>query len=343
MNKIFYLFIALSAFLISSCGSKQRNTNQSPEKTQAIDSIYNFDELAFLIRKDPHDAKLFVERAKLYVKQNNFEEAINDIEIATKIDSLNSSYYIHLADLYLKSGKSGKSKETLERCLKFNPQTVEAMHRLANLYFYVREYTKSMEWLNKTQEADHNYAQIYFTKGMIYKETGDTSMAIRNFQIAVEKEPDYYDSYILLGLLYADKKDSLAIAYYQNAIRIIPTSIEAHYNLAMFYQLNAYENRAIHEYSIILNEIDSLQPNIYFNLGYIYMQYSNEYKKAITNYTNAIRLNETYVPAYYNRGYCYEQLRIYNLARKDYKKSLEIAENYELAIEGLNRLDRLNP
>lgn len=334
------LILIVLAFLFTFCGNKESKTVQSSEE-HVVDSALTIKKLTELIRKNPFDANLYNERAKLNIRQSRIEDAINDLEIAYKIDSLNPEYFIQLSDLYLKNGNSDKTKEILDRFLKYNPKNVYAMHRLANLYFYVKEYTKAMEWLNKTQEVDRNFAQIYYTKGMIYKETGDTNMSIRNFQVAVEKEPEYYDAYIWLGLLYAEKRDSIAIAYYENAIQIIPSSIEAHYNLAMYFQQNNYENKALNEYNLILTEIDSLQPNIYFNIGYIYMQYLNEYKRAITKFTHAVRLNKSFVQAYYNRGFCFERLRDFEKAEKDYQKSLEIVGNYDLAIQGLNRLDKI--
>lgn len=336
------LILIVFTFLFAYCGNKEKNNAGQSSGTHVVDSVFTIEKLTGLIRKNPLNANLFTERAKLYIRQSRIEEAISDLEIVIKIDSLNPESFILLSGLYLKNGKSGKTKEILKKCLDINPENADVILRLANLYFYVKDYIKAMECLNRAQKIEPNLPLIYFTKGMIYKDNNDVEMAIKNFQIAVEKEPEYYDAYILLGLLYAEKTDSLAIAYYKNAIQIIPSSIEAHYNLAMYFQQNAYENRALNEYNLILTEIDSLQPNIYFNMGYIYMQYLNEYKTAITKFTHAIRINKSYVEAYYNRGYCFENLKDYKLAEKDYQKSLEIVENYDLAIQGLNRLDKMN-
>lgn len=342
MGNRLYIFIILLFFAGISCNNRQKkNTSEADEKITG-DSIQNLESLSALIQKDPRNADLFVERSKLHLQSNQLEEAVNDLLIASKLDSLNPDLYIDLADLQLKLGRSGKAKKALERCLEYNPENTDAMIRLANIYFYVKDYKRSMEWLNKCQKVDRNLAQIYFTKGMIYRENEDTENAIKNFQIAVEKEPDYYDAYILLGLLHAQTKDSLAIAYYQHAIRIIPNSVEAHYNLAMYYQQNDLITRALKEYDYIINEIDSLNPNIHYNKGFVYMHYLEDYKQAIHHFGKAIQFDNNFTEAYYNRGFCFEQLKNYEKARQDYQVALELVENYQLAIEGLNRLDQLN-
>ncbi|NOZ45473.1 MAG: tetratricopeptide repeat protein [Chlorobi bacterium] len=341
MIKISHILVGIAGFFIS-CSTNQNSKQLSENNLVRNDSIKSIEQISQEIRKNPLNANLFVERSKLLILDNKIDEAINDLEIAVKIDSLNTTNYIHLADLYLKIGKSGKTKLILEKCLHFKPDNSDALLRMANLYFYVKNYTKAMEYINKAQKVNRNLPQLYFTKGMIYKETGDTSMAIKNFQIAAEKEPEYYDAYMLLGLLYQQKKDSISCYYYKNAIKIIPLSMEAHYNLAMFYQENGSEKRAINEYTYILNNIDSLQPTIYFNLGYIYMQYFNEYDSAIVKYSKSIEINNQYTEAYYNRGYCYEQLKNLEFAKNDYLKALSITKNYEFAINGLNRLDKIS-
>ncbi len=109
--------------------------------------------------------------------------------------------------------------------------------------------------------------------------------------------------------------------------------------MAYFYQEHGNVERAIQFYHTIIQNIDSLNKNVYFNLGYFQMEYKKNYRQAATEYTKAINLDLNYAEAFLNRGYCFEMLGDFSRAAVDYNASLQIIPNYELAVKALNRLD----
>ncbi len=58
----------------------------------------------------------------------------------------------------------------------------------------------------------------------------------------------------------------------------------------------------------------------YFNRGFSYSK-SGDDSRAISDYTEAIRLNPKYVDAYSNRGVSYDNLGRYLLSTKDARKA----------------------
>ena len=292
------------------------------------------------IRKNPTNSDLFFQRATLYFKNHQIDDAINDLDIAIKLDSTIAKYYIILANYELLKGRSEKVKTTLEKCIRIFPENTKALLMLAKLHLYVKQYKESNNYLKKILRIDKYNPEAYYIRGLIYKENLDTVKAIENIQIAVEYEPEYYDAYILLGLLFSAKSDNIAVDYYNNAIEILPKSIEAHYNLALYYQENNNADKAIEKYNYIISEIDSSISNIYFNLGYVYLVYSDEPENALPYFSKALKIDSNYAEAYYNRGYCYELLNDFENASLDYNKSLDIIPNYSLSINGLNRIEQ---
>ena len=65
----------------------------------------------------------------------------------------------------------------------------------------------------------------------------------------------------------------------------------------------------------------------------------NKFETAVDYFTKTIEINAEYTEAYYNRGFAYELLKDAPNARKDYQKTLELFPNYELAIDGMNRVE----
>jgi tetratricopeptide (TPR) repeat protein len=336
MSKSFFILLIIS---LAVCGCKPGKGGKSEESRQETGSdSTSIEFLSRQINDGDKSPALFAKRAKQYIVQNMPDMAIKDMEIALAVDSLNTGYYLTLADYQMRVGKSGKAKGNLEKCVAIDPENQEATIRLAEIYLYVQQYKESMEWVLKAQKLNANNARVYFVKSLIYKETGDTVRAIDNLFTVVEKDPDSYDGYMLLGSLHAAKKDSLALAFFRNALNLKPHDVDAYYNMAMFYQDNGQPDKALKTYHDLLENGDPEYLFAFYNIGYIYMQQKQDYSKAIEYFTKSIDLKSNYFQAYHNRGFAYEQKGEYALARQDYQKALDIMPNYELSIGGMNRL-----
>lgn len=326
-------------FFLTLAACNQPKTSQSGQEGKPLSDSLRIDSITQLIRENPRETELYSNRADIYLELGNLASAMNDLTIANRLDSLNPIYYIKLADFYLQLGKSETINSLLLKGNKLIPNNKEILYRLGNLYFYIQDYKKALTYLNQATELDPFYAQAFFTKGLVFIETGNIPKAITSLQIAVDREPDYYDAYMQLGLLFAAKSDSLAVAYYNNALRIIPDSYEALYAKAMFYQQTKKLDQAIATYQYLLNEVSNEFHYVHFNLGYIEMTYYGEYERAIAYYDSALIYNPIFPDALCNRAFCYEKTGKKEEARANYMKALEQSPNYPLAIKGLNRLD----
>lgn len=335
-NVFIYSFFLLALFT-GACKNGESDSNT--EQIENNDSL-SIDYISSLIRKTPKDASLFHKRSKLYLKEANIKEAINDITIATRLDSVNPEYRLTAAEYYLIRGKSGKAKNELTKSLKFNPENTEILLKLAEIYLLVKDYKKSTEYLNKVYKYNSGSPKLYFLRALIAKENKDTNKTIENLHIAIEKNPEFYDAYILLGLEYANKKDSMAIEFYNNAINLKPTEVEPYYNLAMYYQENNRFINALSVYKKIINDIDSNYIYAYYNTAYNYLVNLNDYDKAIEYFEKTIEMDSSYVDAIYNLGYSYEKKGDYKTAEEYYNIALKKVTNYQKAIEGLNRIDK---
>lgn len=329
----FIYTIVLILLVLISCKQKP--------KTEVVDFKVDTLSVEYLnnkIRENPYNSFLFSKRAKLYFSKADFSSAIGDMKIAISLDSLIQDYYVDLSNYYLLNKESLLSKETLERGVKNTKDNYIVKTKLAEFNFFIKNYNKSIELLNEVEMQKPEYDRSFFVRGMIYTEMGDTSKAIKSFEMARQKNNNFYEPNILIGLIYANRKDTLAFQYYKDAIRIKPKSAEAYYNIAILYQEINNFDKAMLIYNKIINEIDSNYYEALFNIAYINLHAKNEFNLAIDYFKKYLNQNQKSARTWYNIGLCYEKLKNKKEAINCYEKARDMEENYEPAIDALNRI-----
>ncbi|HNQ68411.1 MAG TPA: tetratricopeptide repeat protein [Bacteroidales bacterium] len=333
MLRIFFILLLFVATLtVTSCNN---GNNGSVNEDVLNDTTLTIDKLNKLIRQNPKNADLFIKRSELYLESKNFEEAINDLEIALKVDTLRQDVYVRLSDLYLSVGKSEKAKNILSLCLHRFPFNVKARVELAKLYLYVQMYSEAMKEIMNLEANNLQNADSYFVKALILNETEMYDDAIKSLKKTIEYNSNHWEAYNLLGMIYARQENPLAMEYFKTAVRLFPDNSEIRFNAAYVLQQFGETDKAIAEYFEAIN-LDSLYYQAYFNLGYIYVNDIKDYNKALEYFTEAINCDSVAYKAYYNRGYTYELSGNFKMAEADYRKALKIIPNYDPAVNGLN-------
>lgn len=333
MKKII-LFNIFFILLWSCSNPKSQNDEEKQQDTLGLIDISQ------KIRKNPLNAALFDKRASIYWSIQQPDSAINDAIIATRLDSMNDDYALHLAALYFNVLKIQDAKTVLETFLTRKPESLKVLTRLGKYYSYFKDYKKAKEYIDKALTIDPQYADAHFVKGVILTETNQPKQAIKAFLDVTQYNPEDIEAYMMLGLLYQELNDSLALQYYRTVTRMNPKDPQAYYNIAFFYQENKNYSKALENYNFILRNINNKYANAFFNQGYIYLIYLNDYPKALAYFDSVLQLDPGRVEAVYNKGLCYEKMHDYTSARSLYIKAKSMVENYELAIKGLNRLDK---
>jgi tetratricopeptide (TPR) repeat protein len=332
LNK--FLLFALIPLLFFSC-KQQNNNNNSPDVADPGKSMISL--ISEKIEKDSTNAFLYNERARLYLESNNINKALSDINKAIQINGKEPEFYISLADIYLKMGSGKKCEDALIKAMEIDPASIDPLLKLGEINFILQDYKDAIQYTNKAIEVDPDNPTAYLIKGYSYLEGGDTIRAIENFRTSYNNDQNNYDAVIQLALIFSKNNQPIAVDYFNNALLIKPESIEAWYGLGMFYQNNYDVENALAVYDSIIAFAPELK-NAYYNKAYINMVMLEDFEEAVNLFTKAIEIDPEYTQAYYNRGFCFEKLKMFNEAVINYKKSLELETNYQIAIEALNRL-----
>ncbi len=343
MHQIFsrswIVFTAALFFLIlSGCDTGTgKNKDKQDDKTKEKDTLAV---LTSQIQSDSTNANLFYLRAKVYFERKESNKALRDISKAMQLDGDEEEHFVLLSDIYQEQEKFEDARDVLRRVAERNNVNSESLVKLAKLEMAFENDNKATRQINRAIKADPDNAYAWFIKGYIYEEQGKMEDAIKHYTISIEKDADFVEPYINLGILYSDRGSAMAADYFSGALNIDPNNVNAMYLLGLHYQEQEKYDKAVSSYQNII-AANPDYPHSYYNIGYIALVHQEDYDKAIEFMNKAIEVQPAFYRAYYNLGYAYELKGNYQKAREAYKKSLQIMPNFEKAVEGMNRLDQL--
>lgn len=341
MKRVIFISVCI-AFYLSRCSNDQSLSSKDKIQQDSLQKALNDSVLNRInqqLLSNPNNDSLYRERAFVYLKHKQIDVAINDCKRAIKIDSNCVKNHLCLADVYFAANQTKLSKDKLEEIIRKFPNNTEAYLKLAELYYLVKQYEKAIEYVNKALKIDETLAKGYYIKGNVYKESGDTNKAISSLQTAIEQDPHMVDAYIDIGVLYAAKQNSLAIQYYNNALKISPTHSVALYNKAYYFQQYQMIDSAIALYHHIL-QLYPQHPYVLYNLGAIEFAIKKNNIKALEYFTRAIQQYPQYAEAYYARAIVKKEMKKYQEVIADLKECLKYKANFQPAIDELNELDK---
>ncbi|NQX91536.1 MAG: tetratricopeptide repeat protein [Flavobacteriales bacterium] len=337
MKQSFFIFPICLILLMTSCDStsdsNNKGTTQETTKEESIDEQ---------ILDDPSNPKLYEQRGRRFLAQGNMIEALKDFDRGLQADPQNESLFLFKGETLFQQQTFKESFDTYQACIERNPESIPCLLKCAEMNVHLRQYEDAIKQVNKALSVDEKYAEAYYIKGRIYKEIGDSSLAVSSYQTATEVDPNYYDAYLEAGLLYSQARSDVAMEFYNSAIDLKPNSVEAIYAMAYHLQITGVSDtsrwtQADGYYQRIL-EIDPSNSLAHYNQGFIDLEYRSEYRDAIQHFNRAIELYPAYYQAYYNRGLCHESLNEKDLALADYDQALTIESTFTSAALAKSRV-----
>jgi tetratricopeptide (TPR) repeat protein len=291
------------------------------------------------IEASPEKDSLLFERASLYYMMEGYDEALRDLNRAMQIDSMQPAYYHLLADVlldYARPNDSRRAIDVLKLATERFPDRILTMLKLSEFQLIVRQHNEALATLNKVLERDPQSSEGFFMTGRVALDMGDTSRAISAFQRSGQLDSDNIDVWMFLGRIFSNKNSPLAIQYFDNALRLDSTLLEAREFKGVYYKRRGEFDEAFEIYKdIIVRNPD--YSNAYFDMGMIYLELDS-LRDAQKNFDLAIKTDPLFVRAYYYRGVSYETEGKVEDAINDYKQAAKMAPSFEEPKAALERL-----
>lgn len=311
----YWVLVIISVFYVQCKQSTEGPTDTTPT-TPEVEVLSNY------IEAYPEDPALRVQRGEQYLHEENYDAAIADFKAALSLDSLNIDAWHLLADGYLDNIESRKALETMERATEIFPDSIRSFLKLTEFRLILRQYDDAMQSIQSIQTRDPNNADAFFLKGMVLKESGDTTGAIHQFQLATREDPYMIDAWINAAQLLAAIEDPEAIRYYDAALSINPNHINLLHAKAQYLAHQDDTEESIATYQRIIN-IDPDYSYAYYDIGLLYLD-QDSIGKAFQHFDIAVKTEPMFARAYFYRGLTREMEGELSMALQDFQQAARL-------------------
>jgi tetratricopeptide (TPR) repeat protein len=277
-----------------------------------------------------------------------------------------------LTDYYLEKGNHAKARKAVAHGLTMHPDSSAIMLKKAQTLLFIKEPEKALRILNFLEAAEPMNTEMLLFKAMVHRNLSDHEGtkscllkalnsapenreeifldlafeqemvedydgAIMSLMESLEINPNHEASLFELGYCFDMAQDfERGIEYFAGYIDKHPYSFVAWYNLALCYEkLGLFEKAQ--EAVNYCTAIEEDFTNGHILLGNICTTLDDDLG-AISAYNQALESDDENPMIYAALGECYERLGELNLSEINYKKALELEENYVDAIMGMGAL-----
>jgi len=211
--------------------------------------------------------------------------AANDLleQIAKKPSfspELLADIYRKRSSTYLALNEYQQSLEDLNRAIKLDPKVVKTYILRGQAYLFLNEYQRAIKDFDRAIKLNPNYAKAYGLRGEAYHLLNDYQQAIKDFGSALKLDPDNVITYIDRGETnYLLNKHWQAIEDFDQAIKLNPIGAPAYYKRGLAYAALRGHRQAIENF----DQAIKLDPS--YVAAYDALQESRQVIKDVDNAT----------------------------------------------------------
>nr|KAF6394144.1 tetratricopeptide repeat domain 6 [Pipistrellus kuhlii] len=291
--------------------------------------------------KKTYPAFSYCRRGALYRKLGKLQSAMDDLQEAIFLEPLLLNAYWHRHLIYLFQDKFNEALDDLNYITKCNKNNAEAYLSKAEIFRKRKEVTLAI--LNYTQaiKLKPMDADIYFRRGEMYELT-NKFLAIDDFSTCIFYDPKRTVALLKRGMFHYENENwNSAIQDFTALLNVDPQNSQARTYRGKSYFKRQFYKQATQDFSAAIH----LDPNnwlAYYYRGCIFRK-GNPFR-ALQDYSVSALINDGYenLGCFLHRGILYAHLKLWLLAICDFETVISLERTVTLAYINIGIIDLLH-
>ena len=229
--------------------------------------------------------------------------------------------------------------EDLSKVAKQYPDSTGLHLKLATALDSIGEYKQALTEMDSLIKKDSINYGLWYTKGSIAEDAGDTLLAMKSYDNALRIYPSA-DAMLGLANLYAEQKNERALLICTQVKRLsLGREYDAHADF-----ISGIYNARTHNTEKALSFFDDCIANdytymeAYIEKGLVYFD-NKQYNEAMNVFKFASTVNALDSDPYYWQGRCFEMMNVKDSAVLRFKQALSLDKEDKQIQEALKRVE----
>jgi tetratricopeptide (TPR) repeat protein len=228
--------------------------------------------------------------------ERQYDEVVGVSTEVLKKESDNTDALLLRGRAYYKLEDLGHAQQDFARILGTDPDNPNAYDGLGVIQAKSNRLEEAIAFYDLAIALNGTDFLVFYHRGLTYHLAGNDSLAISDFEKAVELNPMHADSYLGLGIAHIDSGEyEVGAQFCSTAIDLNPDFSLAYYNRGLAHLLQDQIDEAISDYTIAI-ELGLSIPNVYNGRGRAYLQ-SRNIELAISDLEYALELDPHFIKA----------------------------------------------
>ena len=144
------------------------------------------DHLNTAIKLLPKADELYINRAFIRYKLDDFRGALEDYETSISLEPINPIAYFNRGILRMETLDNDRALTDFSQVLQFDPNDYRALYNRAMIYTAKKDYASAIADISRVVDAFPDFAGAVYTRFTIYNEMGDRKAAMHDYDAAMD-------------------------------------------------------------------------------------------------------------------------------------------------------------
>lgn len=285
----------------------------------------------------PENPNVFFRLAKLYFNEADYEQALQNVQTALKLQPKNAEFHYLKGRVYQELNKPELALRSLLTAEGFGKKSQELYKFVAKAYLKTGEPVKAREAVERLTDVNGS-AEAFAVKGKVMLSLGDTVVAVANFNNALTIDSAYYKPYEHLADLYLSRKQpEKALAYIDKLVALQPANLDFLKRKGALLQQIGQLQEAKQVFRNIASQREHYMD--FYRLSDVYYQL-RQYDSAEYFADQAFQKNKQFLNAKLIIARSLDKTRRYQEAIAVYESIVKADSSFNLAVTELDNLRR---
>jgi len=277
---------------------------------------------------DPMNEEIYIQKANIFSKKDNHEQAIEVLKQALELTDDVVDLYSLIGMEYLFLDKYEDAKTYFMKCLESDMNDYSALYNIIYCFEFLNQNEEAISYLNLFLDKSPYCEVAWHQLGKQYFTLKDYNKALTSYDFAIISDDTFVGAYVERGkVLEKLKRYKDAIENYTITLKLDEPTSFALLRIGSCYEKIGHEDLAIQYYDRTVHE-DPLLDKGWIAITKFYNK-KEDYQKALFFINKAINIDSENVIYWKLYAQINQRLKFYEEAERGYKKTLELG-NYEI-------------